>query len=480
MILARPFCRYPKTGRSTTLADVDPPTEFAGLGDDRIAYQVIGEGPVDLVLVRGMFSSMDALWAHPEVAAVHRRLSTFCRLILFDRRGTGASDAVTLEALPPLEARWAEIRAVMDAAGSERSVLMGTQDGGPPAMLGAASDPSRVGGLILFHSPARFVQADDYPIGMRAEDADHWLEMMAAWDIEAMLKMSFPSRQDDERFLQFLRVSLRAAATPDALLVYLREMMRTDVRDLLALIRVPTLVMHRRDYQVQEIELGRYAADHIEGARFVEVPGGDADIFFDATDDIIKVIREFLAEIEPTSQERARVDRFMATVLLTDIVSSTTRAQELGDPEWVTLLRLHDELTRDVVVEHGGRIVKTTGDGVLAIFDGPGRGLLCASVLSPTLARAGLPIRAGIHTGEVERRGEDIGGIGVHIAARVMAVAKAGEILVSRTVRDLVVGSEFRFEDRGAYTLKGVEGDWQLFALADVRTAAPTTTDVLP
>jgi pimeloyl-ACP methyl ester carboxylesterase len=309
---------------------VDPQTEFVRLGEDRIAYQVIGDGPVDLVLATGMFSSMDALWGHPEIAAVHRRLSTFSRLILFDRRGTGASDAVSLEALPPLEARWAEIRAVMDAAGSERAVLLARQDGGPPSMLGAATDPNRVAGLILFHSPARFVQSDDYPIGMRVEDATQWLEMMAAWDVEAMLKLAFPSRQDDERLLQYMRIAMRAASAPDAMLVYIQEMMRTDVRDLLPSIRVPTLVMHRRDYRVQPVELSRYVADHIEAARFVEVPGGDADIFFDATDECIKVIRDFLGETEPTSQERARVDRFMATVLLTDIVASTTRAQELG------------------------------------------------------------------------------------------------------------------------------------------------------
>jgi class 3 adenylate cyclase len=333
-------------------------------------------------------------------------------------------------------------------------------------MLGAATDPNRVGGLILFHSPARFVQADDYPIGMSAADMTRWMEMIGTWDLDAMMSLAFPSQHGDERFMQYSRVAMRATSAPDAFLENLREMSRTDVRDLLPLIRVPTLVIHRRDYRVQPIELGRYVADHIDGARFVEVPGSDADIVFDATDDIIKVIRDFVAEIEPTGKERARVDRFMATVLLTDIVGSTTRAQELGDSEWVAMLRLHDDLTRGVVEDYGGRVVKNTGDGVLATFDGPGRGLLSASVLSPTLARAGLPIRAGLHTGEIEQRGDDISRIGVHIAARVMAAAEAGEILVSRTVRDLVVGSEFRFEDRGAHALKGVEGDWQLFALA--------------
>jgi class 3 adenylate cyclase/pimeloyl-ACP methyl ester carboxylesterase len=468
-----------ESSRSITIAAVDPTTEYARIGDDRIAYQVIGEGPVDLLCLTGMYSSMDAQWAHPEVAAVNRRLSTFSRLILFDRRGTGASDAVSLEALPPLEARWAEVRAVMDAAGSERAVLLARQDGGPPAMLGAAVDPNRVAGLILLHSPARFVQSDDYPIGMRAEDVTQWLEMTAAWDLEAMLKLAFPSRKDDERLLSYMRIAMRAVSAPDAMLVYFREMMRTDVRDLLPSIRVPTLVMHRRDYQVQPTELSRYVADHIDGARFVEVPGGDADIVFDSPDEIIKVIRDFVAELEPTGQERTRIDRFMATVLLTDIVSSTARAQQLGDSEWVAMLRLHDDITREVVESSAGRIVKSTGDGVLAIFDGPGRGLLSASVLSPALARAGLPIRAGLHTGEVEQRGEDIGGIGVHIAARVMAAAKAGEILVSRTVRDLVVGSEFKFEDRGAHALKGVEGDWQLFALAEARLAGRTPADLL-
>ena len=459
---------------------MEPQIEYAKLDGDRIAYQVTGDGPVDLVACRGIFSSMDAEWSHPEAAAAYRRLSTFCRLLTFDQRGTGASDGVSLQSLPPLEARWAEVRAVMDVVGSRRAVLLAKQDGGPPAMLGAATDPDHVAGLILFHSPARWMQAPDYPIGMDRSEAEQWNAWMAEWDVDTMIKMSFPSRGNDERFLQWGRKYMRFMATPGAMLIYGQEMLQTDVRDLLPAIRVPTLVMHRRDYQWQPAVLDQYVADHIEGARYIEVPGGDADIYFDETDAMIKVIRDFVAGIGPTGEARARIDRFMATVLLTDIVSSTTRAQELGDSEWVAMLRLHDDLTRDVVGEYGGRIVKSTGDGVLAIFDGPGRGLLCASVLSPTLARAGLPIRAGLHTGELEQRGEDIGGIGVHIAARVMAAAEAGEVLVSRTVRDLVVGSEFRFQDRGVHSLKGVDGDWQLFALADVRLTGRKAAESIP
>ena len=445
---------------------VEPETLYTRLGNDRIAYNVLGEGPVDLVASLGIFSSLDARWAQPEAAAAYHRLASFCRLIMFDRLGTGASDAVPLDALPPLEGRWAEIKAVMEAAGSQRAVLFGVQEGGPPAMWGAASDPDWVAGLILFHSPARYARADDYPIGLSDEVVAQWMEWMGDWDVDTMVMTSFPSRAEDERFLTWGRKLMRAMAAPGAMLAYAREMLGTDVRELLPAIRVPTLVLHRKDYQWLQPEFSRYVADHMPEARYLELPGGDADIYFDYPDEFLSAIRQFLDEIEPSSGRPPPAARFMATVLLTDIVSSTSRAQELGDAEWVHLLRLHDDLSHNVITEHGGRVVKTTGDGVLAVFDGPGRGLSGASALSIALHRAGLPIRAGLHTGEVESRGEDVGGIGVHIAARVMAEAGPGDILVSRTVRDLVVGSEFRFLDRGSHTLRGIEGDWQLFALA--------------
>ncbi len=445
---------------------MEPETRYARLGEDRIAYQVVGEGPVDLVISRGTFSTLDAIWAMPETSAPYARLAGVCRLIMFDRLGTGWSDAVPLEALPPLESRWAEIQAVMDAAGSQRAVVMGVQDGGPPAMYGAATSPDRVAGLILLHSPARHRQDVDYPIGFDEATVIGWRKMMSEWDIDSMLAMSFPSRGTDERFVQWGRRYMRSMATPTAMFAYAEEMGETDIRDLLPSIRVPTLVIHRRDYRWVRPELDRYVAEHISDARYVEVPGADADLFFDETGPMIDAITGFLAEIEPLTSHRLTAERMMATILFTDIVASTERAQASGDAKWILQLQLHDDLSRDLVARHGGRLVKNTGDGVLALFDGPGRGLLAAGDMCSSLDRAGMPVRAGLHAGEIEMRGQDVAGVGVHIAARVMAEAAPTEVMVSRTVRDLVVGSDFRFEDRGLHHLKGVEGEWQLFALA--------------
>ena len=443
-------------------------TRYARLGEDRIAYQVIGDGPVDVVLSRGSFSTLDATWSLPDTSAPYLRLASVCRLILFDRLGTGWSDAVPIDALPPLESRWAEIRAVMDAAGSKKAVVMGFQDGGTPAMFGAATAPDCVAGLILIHSPARARQDVDYPIGLDEATLGHWQKMMSEWDLDSIIMMAFPSRGNDERFIQWGRRYMRSMASPTAMLAYSREMMETDVRDLLPSIRVPTLVIHRRDYRWGSPELDQFVAEHIDGGRYVEVPGSDSDLFFDETGPLIDTITGFLAEIEPLTMERRLADRMMATILFTDIVASTELAQASGDARWVSQLQLHDDLSRDLIARQGGRLVKSTGDGILALFDGPGRGLLAAGDLSNSLDRVGLPVRAGLHAGEVELRGQDVAGVGVHIAARVMSVAAPTEVLVSRTVRDLVVGSEFRFEDRGSHQLKGVEGEWQLFALSGI------------
>jgi class 3 adenylate cyclase len=443
-------------------------TRYARLGDDRIAYQVVGDGPVDMVMSRGTFSTLDAIWSMPETAAPFLRLASLCRLILFDRLGTGWSDAVPIDALPPLESRWAEVRAVMDHAGSGRAVIMGIQDGGPSAMFGAATAPDCVAGLILFHSQARTRKDVDYPIGLDEATLSNWQGMMSEWDLDNIIIQSFPSQGTDERFLQWGRRYMRSMASPTAMVAYSRDMAETDVRDLLPSIHVPTLVIHRRDYRWAAPEMSRYVAEHIEGARYVEVPGSDSDFFFDETAPLIDAITGFLGEIEPLTMQRRLADRMMATILFTDIVSSTERAQASGDAIWVSQLQMHDDLSRDLIGRQGGRLVKSTGDGVLALFDGPGRGLLAAGDLTSSLERVGLPVRAGLHAGEVELRGQDVAGVGVHIAARVMAEAAPTEVLVSRTVRDLVVGSEFRFEDRGARQLKGVEGEWQLFALSGI------------
>jgi class 3 adenylate cyclase len=450
---------------SYTRAGMEPETRYARLGDDRIAYQVVGDGPVDLVMSWGMFSTLDAVWQMSETAAPYLRLAEVCRLILFDRLGTGWSDAVPLDALPPLESRWNEIQAVMDDAGSKRAVLMGMRDGGLPVMFGAATAPDRASGLILMHAAARHRWDVDYPFGMD----DSWVaesrKLMADWDIDQMFATSFPSRADQERYLQWGRRSMRRMATPTAMAAYIEEMMDVDVRDLLPAIQVPTLVLHRQGYRWGAPDFGRYIADNIADARFVELPGTDDDLFFDETAAVLAAINRFLAQVEPRTAERRSTERLMATIMFTDIVDSTMRAGASGDSSWVGQLQTHDDMSQDVIARHGGRLVKTTGDGVLAVFDGPGRGLMAADTLSLSLERVGLPVRAGLHTGEVELRGEDVAGVGVHIAARVMSVASPAEVMVSRTVRDLVVGSDFRFEDRGSHHLKGIEGEWQLYAL---------------
>jgi class 3 adenylate cyclase/pimeloyl-ACP methyl ester carboxylesterase len=445
---------------------MEPETSYARLGDDRIAYQVVGDGPVDLVISRGSFSTLDATWSIPETAAPYLRLASACRLILFDRLGTGWSDSVPLQALPPLERRWAEIHAVMDAAGSRRAVVMGVSDGGSPAMFGAATAPDLVAGLILMHSAARTLHSHDYPIGISEETRAEWTRAMSDWDIDTILTTSFPSRGGDPSFMQWGRRNLRSMATPSAMVAYTQAMTEIDVRDLLPSIKVPTMVVHRRDYRWVPAELSRYVADHIVDARYVELPGADSDLYFGESGPLVDVITGFLAEIDPTTLERRLAERMMATILFTDIVASTERAQASGDARWVSELQLHDAMSREHIARHGGRLVKSTGDGVLALFDGPGRGLHAAGDMSASLDRVGLPVRAGLHAGEIEVRGQDVAGVGVHIAARVMAEAGPAEVMVSRTVRDLVVGSDFRFVDRGSHHLKGVDGEWQLFALA--------------
>ncbi|HEY6629064.1 MAG TPA: adenylate/guanylate cyclase domain-containing protein [Acidimicrobiia bacterium] len=295
---------------------------------------------------------------------------------------------------------------------------MGVQDGGPSVMFGAATQPDRVAGLILTHSPARSRVDVDYPFGYDEATIAEQSKMVAEWDLDTMISRSFPSRGNDERFLQWGRRYMRGMASPTAMRAYTEEMGQIDVRDLLPSIRVPTLVLHRREFAWAPPELSRYVADHIAGARYVELPGGDADFFFDETAPMLDAITGFLAEIEPRTIQRRSAERMMATILFTDIVSSTERAQASGDAKWVVQLQLHDDMSRDLIGKHGGRLVKSTGDGVLALFDGPGRGLLAAGDMCSSLDRAGMPVRAGLHAGEIELRGRGCGrGRGSHRSA---------------------------------------------------------------
>jgi class 3 adenylate cyclase len=446
------------------VSDAQLETGFARLGDDRIVYHVLGEGPSDLVLGPGTFGSMDAEWDDPEWARFYRRMASFCRVIRFDPRGSGSSDPIPLDALPPWESSADEILAVLDATGSERAFILGFLNGGAPAMLFAATRPDRTAGLILNHTAARYVRADDYPIGLPPEAVPGVLEQIVdAWGTEDAVYGFFPSRASDPASRRWFARHSRSAASPRAAGAYLRDMLLSDARSILPAIHVPTAVIHRTDYAFVPIEHGRYLADHIDGARLVELPGTDAVPIWEDPDGFLDAVRTF---VNPDARTQARVDRVLATVLFTDIVGSTERAGALGDREWKALLDLHDEISRRVVQAHGGRLVETTGDEILATFDGPGRAIQCAAELGRELERVGLPIRSGLHAGEVERRGSRIGGMAVHIAARVRSAAGSGDVLVSRTVRDLVVGSDIVFEDRGVHELKGIDGTWQLYALA--------------
>lgn len=450
------------------LSRMQPETGYAQLGEDRIAYQIVGDGSVDLVLTPGTFGSMDAEWDEPEWALFYRRMAEFCRVIRYDTRGSGSSDPVPLDALPPWESSAAELLAVMDAVGSERATILGFLNGGAPAMLFAATRPDRTAGLILNHTAARYARADDYPYGLGPDAVPELVaQIVAAWGTEAATYGFFPSRSSDPGFRRWFAKHSRSAASPRAAGSYISDMFRSDARSILPSIHVPTLVIHRTDYAFVPVEHARYLARQIEGARLVELPGADAVPIWEDPDGFLDAMRGFIREVNPHSLSEPRADRVMATVLFTDIVASTEQAAVIGDRQWKDRLDLHDDLSRRRVHEHGGRLVETTGDGILATFDGPGRAIRCALALRQELERVGLPIRSGLHAGEVERRGDRVGGMTVHIAARVQSKAARGEVLVSRTVRDLVVGSNIAFEDRGLHDLKGVEGEWHLLAVAD-------------
>jgi class 3 adenylate cyclase len=440
---------------------VQPETRYARLGGDRIAYQVLGQGPPDLVLARRSYGHIDVAWEDPGITLFLRSLASFCRLILFNRRGTGPSDPLPLDSLPPWESQAEELEAVLDEVGCERAAIMAELDAGPTALLFAGTRPERTGALVLVHTSARFAAGSDYPIGIATEAAETTAAQFdQLWGTDAMAAMLVPSRATDERFLRWVAKWQRASASPRAAQVLLRAMAQVDVRPVLPLVRVPTLILHRRGFSLVPIAHGRYLAEHIAGAKLVELPGSDVDLIWETPEVALDAIQEFLTGV----RRAVEPDRVLATVLFTDIVGSTERATRVGDRRWRGLLEVHDELAGRLVERFHGQLVKTTGDGILATFDGPGRAIRCVAALSDELAGIGLQIRAGVHTGEIEVRAGDVGGIAVHIAARVMAAAAPGEILTSGTVRDLVAGSGIAMEDLGTQPLKGIEGTWRLFA----------------
>jgi class 3 adenylate cyclase len=441
-----------------------PPTHFAWLGNDRIAYQVLGDGPVDLLFCPWSGGSIDLFWDWPVFADFATRLASFSRLIMFDRRGTGASDAASGDPLPSWE-EWAEeARIVLDAVGSERAVVVGSNDAGPTAVLFAAIHPDRTQALVLFSTTARFLSDVDYPWGLAREDLDGAVEVLQRmWGTEDLAGFGMPDAAQDPEFRRFYARLNRLAVTGREAAAYFRWVQFADVREVLPSIRVSTLVMHREEFKWIPPEQGRYLSDRIPGARFVLVPGGDGALFAEPNDEIVQRIEKFLAE----QQLPAEPERALAAILFTDIVGSTERAATLGDREWRNLLETHDVVARTLLDQHRGRLIRMTGDGLLATFDGPGRAIRCASALREALRALGLEIRAGLHTGEVELTGGDIAGIGVHIAARVLDHAKPGQLLTSGAVPMLVAGSGIEFEDGGEHELKGVPGSWRLFGVVE-------------
>ncbi len=434
-------------------------TRYAKSDGVNIAYQVTGEGPIDLVMVMGFISHLELDWDEPRAAHLLERLSSFARLIRFDKRGTGLSDRPG--GLPDLETRMDDVRAVMDAVGSERAALIGVSEGGPMAALFAATYPERTSGLVLYGSYAKRQEPDDdYPwAATRDERIEYAAEVERTWGGEADLSMLAPNA--DDALAEWWTARARAAAGPGAARDLILMNSAIDVRDVLPVIQAPTLVLHRTGDADSRVEEGRYIAEHIPGARFVELEGDDHLPWIDA-DQILDEIEEFLTGVRrgPAS------DRVLATVLFTDIVGSTDRAAELGDHAWRELLEQHNALVGREIVRHGGIVVDTAGDGVFARFDGPARAVRAAGAIIAAVQTLGLEVRAGVHTGEVELVGDGVAGIAVHVGARISALAGSGEILVSGTVMDLVAGSGLEFVERGSTELRGVPGTWRLYEVA--------------
>lgn len=438
-----------------------PETKYARSGDVHVAYQVFGEGDLDIALVSGFSTHVELVWEHEPAARLLDGLASFARVITFDRRGSGLSDPVP--DAPTLEVRMDDVRAVMDAAGSQRAALLGISEGVALCVLFAATYPERVSALVLSGGLARSTYAEDYTW---ATPADALIEsgtqlILPHWGEGALIEVSSPSHADDEGSRAFYGRLERATASPGMLAALSQMFIDLDVREVAPSVHTPTLVLHRTRDRLVNVRHGRWLAEHMPNARLVEFEGDDHTFWYEGAESWLGEVQEFLtgARAAPV------VDRALATVLFTDIVDSTRSAAELGDRRWRDVLERHQRAVRDALGQFGGREVKSTGDGFLATFDGPARAINCARTILRSSQDSEVVIRAGLHTGECEVMGDDIGGIAVHIAARVSAHAEPGEVLVSRTVKDLVAGSGIEFTDRGVHELKGVPDTWQLYGV---------------
>jgi pimeloyl-ACP methyl ester carboxylesterase len=442
--------------------DALPEVRYTRSGDVEIAYQVLGSGSVDLVFVMGWLTNLETYWEEPSYRRFMQRLAGFTRLMLFDKRGMGLSDRTTIGTL---EERMDDVRAVMDAVGSERAVLMGVSEGAPMSLLFAASHPERTAALIFCGGEVKEIRTEEWPWGQSTrEEYEEAMEKVLSserpWGRPPRVHFA-PSRENDPATLDWLGRLERSAASPAAAVAFMRLGSHIDVRHVVPSVHVPTLVLHSPGDTIVPFAQGKWLAEQIPGARFVELAGTDHVPWFDVADEVLTEIREFLTGF----REPPEPDQVLATVLFTDIVDSTARAREMGDREWRDLLEKHHAAVRDVLARYRGREIDTAGDGFLAAFDGPARAIRAAHAVLDALERLGVTARSGLHTGECEVVGDKLAGIAVHTGARVAGLADPGEVLVSQTVRDLVAGSGIEFEDRGLHELKGLDGARRLFAV---------------
>ncbi len=440
-----------------------PDTRYVAVGDADVAYQVVGGGTFDVLNFSGLGSHLDMLWDSPSGTGMLARLASLGRLILFDRRGTGASDGVARNAIPTWEEWTEDVGAVLDAAGSDRAAIFAEQDAGPIAILFAATHPERVSALVLANTSARYLVADDYPAGVSKETADTFIDLISAhWGTPDLIAAAYPDLAMDPELQRWLAKQTRAAATPRTAAAQYRYLLNSvDVRHALPLIRVPTLVLPYNKNPLVPVDQGRFLAENIHGATFVELPGEYASLTSFDVEVWLGDVAEFLTGERP----EVGVERILTTVLFTDIVGSTAQAAAVGDRGWRSLLDAHDRNVREQLRRFHGREINTTGDGFVASFDGPARAIRCAQAIAEATGKLAMKLRMGLHTGECEVRGDDLGGLAVHIAARVSTLAAPGEILVSGTIKDLVVGSGIEFRERGEHELKGVPGSWKLYAV---------------
>jgi pimeloyl-ACP methyl ester carboxylesterase len=438
-----------------------PITQYTSVGDITIAYQVVGDGPIDLVYSQGWLTNIEYAWESPQYADFLTKLSHFSRLIFFDKRGTGLSERDV--GFPTLEQRTDDITAVLDAVGSEKASLLGVSEGGNMSAMFAATYPERTNALVLYGSSARGSSASDYPYGFKPESIDDMVAYMHQnWGKPFDLQEAAPSVAENKAASEWWGAYLRHSASPKTAELITRLNAQLDTRDVLPLVDCPTLVINRENDVWHTADEARFVADLIPNSTLKLIPGVDHLPWYGDQDQLISEIQNFLIGHKAAPP----TDRVLLTILMTDIVGSTERAATLGDRRWRALLDQHDELVRSRVESHGGRTINTTGDGFITAFTGPTRAINCAESLLYEISSLGMDIRAGIHTGECEQRGSDIGGLAVHIAARVMDSASAGQVLTSSTVKDLTVGSGIEFKPTGTETLKGIPGDWPLFAIA--------------